>query len=107
MTDVLAPRAFPLGAVLTITAGSLDRPFCRLADLYSVLGFLRADVPAAAEVQAAIDECRPIVLGQYPDLENLVAPASDAPDAWVLQWLADREAQFGPVLELSSPGARA
>lgn len=108
MTDpiLLAPRLFPLGAVLTLTAGSLERPLCSLSDLYAVLGFLLADIPAADDLDAAITACRPIVLAQHPDLEPVIAPGPAAPDAAVLAWLADREAQFGAVLELASPAGR-
>lgn len=101
------PSLFPLGAVLTVTSGSVDRPLCSLGDLYSVLGFLRRDVPGADELQTAIDECRPLVLDQHPGLADVVAPPADTADVVVLAWLADREAQFGAVLELASPGVSA
>lgn len=104
--DVLPPRVFPLGAVLTITAGSYERPFCTLADLYSILGWLRHDVPAADELADAIDDWRPVILAQHPELAAVVAPPADASDTAVLSWLADQEAQFGAYLQLTSPGPR-
>lgn len=102
---MLAPRTFGLGAVLTVTAGSYERPLCPLGDLYAILGFLLADVPAADDLAAAITVCRPIVLAQHPELEPVTAPGPDTPDAAVLAWLADREAQFGSSLTLTSPNS--
>lgn len=98
---MLGPRDFPLGAVLTVTAGSLERPLCSLSDLYAILGFLLADVPAADELDAAITACRPAVLTQHPQLAAVTAPPAATPDAAVLTWLADRETQFGPTLTLT------
>jgi hypothetical protein len=101
---VAAQREFPVGAVLTLTCGSIDRPFCGLRDLYTILGYLLADVPAADDMADAITRCRPLVLTQHPDLGAVSAPPVDAPDTVVLAWLAAQESRFGTTLVLSSSG---
>lgn len=106
-TPVRPARDFPIGVVLTLAAGSYDRPFCELRDLYEVLGHMLGTVPSADQLHGAIAACRASVLRQHPALVDIPVPGPDVDDTTVLAWLASQEQQHGAMLPLSSMQAGA
>lgn len=93
-------RKFTVGQVMTVLVGSAERVFCSWGEVLDVLGWLLQDVPLVDEVDAAIEEARPSVARQHPDLVY-TAPPAKASDSHVLAWLADIEAAHGALLELA------
>lgn len=96
-------RLFTLGQVLTLACGNTEaqQMFCSYAELLDVLGFMLNDVPLAEAIPDAIEQCRPAVLLQRPELAHVEPPRITAPDAAVLAFLADHERDLGATLTLT------
>lgn len=101
-TPPLAYNEFPIGAVLTITAGNAERIFCNYADQCRILGFMCGQFPGPADVQAYIDAARPAVITQHPGLANVTPPDEGLPDTVVLGWINQQAETFGATMILEA-----
>lgn len=90
---------FPIGAALTVAVGSGAKLVCTLEQLYNILGYLTGDVPAAADIDTYIEQCRPWVREQLPWTRSVIPPTGG--DAQVLDWLADLTRQHGEFFTLT------
>lgn len=96
-----ASRSFSIGQVLTLAIPPAEQVFCSYTDLLDVLGYMLNDVPAASDIDDAIDLCRPAVQAAYPELAAADPPAPDASDTAVLAWLSEQETRHGAELTLT------
>ncbi|WP_431231488.1 hypothetical protein ACQ856_18170 [Mycolicibacterium psychrotolerans] len=100
------PNEFPVGAALTITYGSNERPFCTLGNLYRILGWLTGEIPDADEINTEIERCRTHVTAQLPDVLRLVdpppAPGDDGDNTADMVWLIGITRTYGRTITLTA-----
>lgn len=96
----MATKTFHLGDVLSITTGLLVSPR-HMEGIYDVLNHMTGDNLFTHQLPRAVDECRPEVLRQHPDLAGVQHPAEFAGKPQVERWLAEQVARFGEYRDLT------
>ena len=103
-------KKFHLGAVLSVTA----RRVSHMDDVYDILNFMTDDNLFTHQLQRAIDECKPYLLEQFPQLatpemdfavaalgEMLKSKSGKAePEKLVAGWLAKQVVKYGEEFEV-------
>lgn len=87
---------FDLGAVLSVTT---DKLLCPLGDLYGILNYLTGDSLYTHQLRRAADACRPHVLQQYPELDD-VDTSGVTPENWQ-EFLDGQKQRFGDAVPLA------
>jgi hypothetical protein len=90
-------RAFPLGAVLSITQPRLA---CDFPDLHELVEFLLDEPVWTVGLVAVAPKCREHLLAIFPFLGNVEMPESVQGEAGVKGWLAHQERCFGQTLNV-------
>ncbi len=88
-------QQFHIGDVLTVTTGKLVSPR-GIDGAYSILGYMTGDKLYTHQLGRAMDECKPYLLQQHPQLGTIDASAVSA-GTWS-SWLQDQVAKFGETL---------
>lgn len=96
----MTARAFHLGDVLSVTTGRLVSNR-HMDGIYDVLNWMTSDDLYTHQLPRAMDEAKPEVLRQHPDLADLPVPADFAGKADVEAWLAEQVARFGEYRDLT------
>jgi hypothetical protein len=93
-------RDFDLGDILTIVTGNLVSPR-HMDGVYDILNFIAGEPIYTHQIPRVLDEAKPVVLRQHPQLASVTFPEDAASAAGVASWLADRKAEFGDTLPIS------
>ena len=93
-------REFHLGDVLSITTGRLVSPG-HMAAVHELLDYLTGDMLMTHQLPRAMDECRPELLRQHPQLSKVPVPVAFDGEAAVWAWLATQTATFGEHLTVA------
>lgn len=96
----MTARTFPLADVLTATTGCLVSPR-GIEAMYDLLGFMTGDTLWTHQLPRAIEECKPHILAQHPDLAAVPVPAKFKNEAHVWEWVTEMEDKFGVSRELT------
>lgn len=96
----MATKTFHLGDVLSVTTGLLVSPR-HMEGIYDVLNHMTGDNLFTHQLPRAVDECRPEVLRQHPDLAGVPHPAEFVGKPQVERWLAEQVARFGEYRDLT------
>ena len=62
-------KSFTLGQILSITTGRL---MCDISGIYKILNFMTKDNLYTHQLGKAAEECKPYLLRQHPQLENIL-----------------------------------
>jgi hypothetical protein len=92
----MTTRSFPLADILSVTTDRLLSRRC-MAGLGDLLNWMTGDQLEAWQFLRAADECRPVLIEQYPFLEAL-QPAATLSLPGLLAWLGDAERVHGEEL---------
>lgn len=94
-------RTFNLGDVLSVTTGYLVSP--RGVDaLYDVVNFMTGDNLFTHQLPRGMDEAKPHILAQHPDLASAAVPEGGWPDeASLWAWVAEQVDKFGSTRDLT------
>lgn len=106
-------RQFHIGDVLSITTGRLVSPR-HIDGVYDILNFMTGDDVFTHQLPRASDECKPYLVGQFPQLaraemDSALAELDDAlksktgkadAEKIVASWLAKQVAKFGEMFEV-------
>lgn len=90
-------RTFHLGDILSITTGRLVSPR-HIDGVYDILSYMTDDSLFSHQLRRASDECKPHILAQHPELEEIDASVVNG-ENWK-QWLAEQVAKYGEQLEI-------
>lgn len=90
-------RAFTLGAILSVTTGTLLAP--SLGEVHELLDYMTGDTLWTHQLPRANAECRPELLRQHPQLADLTVPDLASPQDY-LDWVATQATRFGESLEV-------
>lgn len=92
-------KAFALGDVLSITSGQLVSRD-HIEGVYRILNFMTGDNLMTHQLPRAMEECRPSLLAQHPQVNGVSLPERDGD--WtkeeVYAWLDEQESRFGATL---------
>jgi hypothetical protein len=89
----MTTESFSLGAVLTVTTGTL---LCPIDGIYRILNFMTGDGIYTHQLGRVSEECKPHLLRQFPALADVDA-SGVTPDNWQA-WLLAQEAVHGDML---------
>jgi hypothetical protein len=92
-------KTFELGDVLTITTGKLVARGGMNA-VYNILNYMTDDTLFTHQLPRAMDECRPYLLKQFPQLADMIMPEDFGGKAGVLAWLWVQEQAYGNSFEV-------
>lgn len=84
---------FHLGDILSITTGTLVSPD-HMGGVHRILDHLTGDALLTHQLPAACEAMRPMLVSQFPEIADVVAPEFASPDQ-VSPWLARQVAEFG------------
>jgi hypothetical protein len=85
-------RQFHIGDILTITTGRIVSP--RMMDgVYDILNFMTADKLYTHQLPRAMEECKPYLLKQYPQLAEVEIPDFKKVGVWA--WLFEQGVKYG------------
>ena len=95
-------------SILTVLSVTTDRLLCPIGELYDILGWLTDDSPYTHQLVRFADECKPYILKEHPQLEEVteyVAKECEAGNAATL--CKEMVAKFGNTIALNkiSPNA--
>ncbi len=90
-------KSFHLGDILTVTTGYLVAPR-GVEAYYDILNYMTGDVVFTHQVPRVMDECKPFLLSQFPQLANIDASQVN-PDNWKA-WLAELVEKHGKTFEV-------
>lgn len=90
-------RSFHLGDILSITTGRLVSPR-HIDGVYDILNYMTDDNLFTHQLPRASDECKPHILAQHPELEEIDASGVNG-ENWK-QWLEEQVAKYGEQLEI-------
>jgi hypothetical protein len=86
-------RSFPLGDVLSALTG------VRLSWTFpDLLTYMTGDSLMVHQTARAVDECRPALLAQHPQLADVEAPEGFPDEAAALRWLSEQADRYGAEL---------
>ena len=85
-------KEFHLGDVLSITTGRLVSPR-HMDGIYDILNFLTGDNLFTHQLPRASDECKPYLLEQFPQLNEVDASGVNGKNHE--QWLTEQVAKYG------------
>lgn len=88
-----APRMFSLGAILSVTEGSLVAPN-GIGDVYEIVNYLTGDSISTIGLLAAHEPCKAALLAQHPQLVDAVGCTQET---W-RGWAAKQVEKFGAEL---------
>lgn len=89
------PRSFHLGDILTVTIGGRLVSPNGIGGVYTILGFMTDSSPMTHQLPRLVDECRPSLMAQHPDLAQVQPPDEFDDEAHVLSWLHEQVDRFG------------
>lgn len=92
-------KAFHIGDVLSISTGYLVSP-SGIGGVYEILNFMTRDSLYTHQLPRAMDECRPHILRQHPQLAGI--DCSGVTPKNIDEQLAAFVAQFGETLEIET-----
>ena len=92
-------KQFHIGDVLSVTTGKALSPR-RMTGMRDILGFMTGRDLYDFHIQRALEECKPCLLEQYPQLDD-VDTATVTPDNWQ-EWIDQQVARFGEKLFVHS-----
>lgn len=92
-------KKFHIGDVLSITTGHLVSPR-HMDGIYDILKFMTGDSLFTHQLPRASDECKPHLLKQHPQLNDVDA-SGITPENW-REWLNQQVAHFGENLTVCS-----
>jgi hypothetical protein len=92
----MSARAFPLGAVLSVTTGVLLGP---IEDLYRIVDYMTGDSITTIGLLAAGPPCKAALLHQHPHLADIDSEHVDGTN-W-RAFLAEQVARFGEALPVT------
>lgn len=101
MEPTYETKLFHVGDVLSITSDRLCSPH-GMEGVYDILNFMLHANLFTHELGAAAQMCKPDLLRQFPQLEN-VSTESLTPETFN-EWLAEQVAKFGMYLNVRSLG---
>lgn len=88
----MTTKLFSLGCVLTIITGRLLSPR-HIAGVYDILNFMTGDTLFTHQLLRAIDECKPYLLEQFPQLKNVDVSGVDKDN--FKSWYTEQVAKYG------------
>jgi len=88
-------KQFHIGDVLSITTGHLVSPR-HIDGIYDILNFMTGDSLFTCQLLRAFDECKPHLLEQHPQLNDVDA-SGVTPENWQ-EWLDQQVARYGENL---------
>lgn len=96
-------KRFHIGDVLSITTGRLVSPR-HMEGLYDILNYMAGDHLSTHQLPRVGDECRPHLLAQHPDLEDV--DASGVNEKNLQAWLKQQSEKYGETLPVKplNPG---
>lgn len=97
MTEQSETRRFHLGDVLSVTTGILVSPR-RVAGVHELLDYLTGDTLMTHQLPRALEESRPDLLSQHPQLAGVTVPDDLDTEERVLVWLAGQVDRYGEEL---------
>jgi hypothetical protein len=86
---------FELGVILSVTTGKL---LCDLGRVYDILNFMTGDNLFTHQLPRAMDECKPAIIRQYPQLAKVTG--EDITPVNAFQWLDEKAAELGDGFEV-------
>lgn len=86
-------KRFHIGDILSITTGRLVAPH-GIVGVYGILNYMTRDNLFTQQLPRAINECKPWLLRQYPQLADVDA-SGVTEDNWP-QWLTEVNERFDP-----------
>lgn len=95
----MAAKKFHLGDVLSITTSRLVSPR-HIDGVYDIFGFMTGELLFTHQLSRASDVCKPALLEQHPQLENVNA-STKVNEKNYKQWLAEQVAKYGEKLSVS------
>lgn len=95
--QIVQPKKFNLGAVLTVTTGRL---LCPIDELYQILDHMTGDQLFTHQLPRAGEECKEPLLQQHPHLRDVVVPPINSEED-CLEWLTQQSRYFGAELEVA------
>lgn len=93
-------RKFHLGDVLTVTTGLLVSPG-HVAAVHEMLDYMTGDVLMTHQLPRSMDECKPELLRQHPQLAAVLVPEEFEGKADVLAWLDEQVCTYGEHLDVA------
>jgi hypothetical protein len=95
-------QSFPLGSILTVTAGRvLAREY--LTGAYDLLRLVLGAETFSMPLHHAFDRCAATILQQHPSLEGIIIPQRFKDEEQVSLWLGQQEAVYGTMLPIVPP----
>ena len=90
-------KTFHIGDVLSITTGRLVSKE-GMGGVHRMLDFMTQDELYTHQLPRAMDECRPWLLRQHPQLAGVEVPDEFSDEAHVWSWLDEQIARYGETL---------
>jgi hypothetical protein len=91
-------KTFELGDVLSITTGHLVSRR-HIDGIYDILNYMTGDNLFTHQLPRAMDECKPFLLAQHPELADVTVADVHGRDE-VYAWLDKQEAKFGALIDV-------
>lgn len=101
MTVTHENKTFHIGDVLSITTGKLVSPR-HMDGIYDILNFMLGANLFTHQLGYASEECRPVLLKQFPQLAEV--DASGVNENNLASWLVEQSTKYGEYLEVESVG---
>lgn len=95
----MTTREFDLGDVLSITTGRLLSPRGMEA-IYDILNFMTGDSLYTHQLPRGMDECKPFLLAQHPQLMDVTGEQCPDGHGWK-EWVEGLRQRFGATLVVS------
>lgn len=94
---MIEERSFHLGDILTVVTSKLLSPE-GMDGLYAFLNYMADDLVFTNQIPRVMDECRPHILQQYPQFEEL--DGSSINRETCKDWLNEQITKFGEYLTI-------
>jgi hypothetical protein len=93
-------RDFHIGDILSVTTGRLVSP--RHVDgIYDILNYMTGDNLFTHQLPRGMDECKPALLSQHPQLADVEVPDDFGGEQQVVEWLETQMAWLGRELPVA------
>ena len=99
-------RDFDLGDILSITDGALVSSR-HIGGVYDILGYMTGESLMTHQLPRCMDECRPYLLAQHPQLDGVGLPDDvERTQEGVMAWLDTEKVIYGDTLSVEplAPG---
>lgn len=95
-------RDFHIGDILTITTDRLLSPR-GVGGVYDILGFMTGDEVYTHQIPRFMDECKPYLMKQHPQLEEIEVPEEGLDDKRTFnRWLRTQVKKYGETLPVKT-----